>query len=101
MGLEGECDLLEAEGPAETSLHVVHFGSVAPGHVAGTMAPNTRDAHEHHVAILDQVAQGGLHARVASSTDAHGGVVQGLEDVLDALLHLVHDLGIERDVKTM
>lgn len=62
--------------------------------VLGPLPPDAADPDQEGVARLQQVEQGGLQGAVPRAADGQGEGIPGLEHILDALLDLVHDLGV-------
>ena len=65
---------------------------MALGHVQGALSPDSVLSDEYDVSALEDVDHGGLHGGVAGGGEGEGEGVLRLERVLDASLHLVHDL---------
>ena len=87
---------VEAEGFTPRSRHFNNLGPVAAAHVDQALAEITDHANNNGLAGFDGVGDGGLHGRTAGATHRDGETVIGLPGVAQHLLHLVHQLEVER-----
>lgn len=74
----------------------VNLGPVALGHVHQAQTEVALDGNKNAVARFNGVGQGGLHRRTAGATHRNGEAVVGLPGVAQQLLHLAHQLDVER-----
>ena len=89
-------DLFEAEGFTPGLLDGAHVGAVAAGHVLQAQAEVALHGHQHGVARLDHVGDGGLHGGRTGAAHRQGEPVVRLPDVTQQLLHLAHQGDIQR-----
>ena len=93
--LQAGFDLLKAEGFTPRLLDRAHVGAVATGHVLQAQAEVALHGHQHGVARLHHVGDGGLHGGRTGTAHRQGEPVIRLPDVTQQLLHLAHQGDIE------
>ena len=96
MVLQGTRNLRRAEGLAPGTFDGEDIGSVAAGHVGEAQAEVTVDRHHHPVTGFDHVGDGGFHGSTTGATHGQGEPVIGLPGVTQQLLHLHHQLQVQR-----
>ena len=92
----GQLDRVDGAAPLEVDAH--DLGAHAGGDVAHALAEQAVDADDDHVAGLDEVDEGGLHAAGAGGRQRQGagvlGAPQGAQSGAD-LVHLGDELGVQ------